>query len=49
MASIETSRAGGYECGKGGTHQRVHLRDILNTEIIGLVHDDHRKLAGLKV
>jgi hypothetical protein len=26
----------------------VHLRYILNTKIIGLVHDDHRRLVGPK-
>lgn len=49
MAGIETSRATGYECSKrSSTQERVHLRYILNTKIIGLVHDDHRRLIGPK-
>ena len=49
VAGIETGRAGGYERGKRpATHQRVHLRHILDTKSIGLEHDDHHKLAGPK-
>ena len=41
----------GFVRGLGGTesgwspHQRMHLRHILDTKMIGLVHDDHRRLA----
>ena len=47
MASIETSRTPGYEYSKrSGTHQRMHLRHIVDTKMIRLVHDNYRELGS---
>ena len=47
MASIETSRPPGHECSKRpGTHQRMHLRQIVDAKVIRLIHDNYRELGS---
>src|SRR5262249_60036496 len=46
VTGIETTRAARYERSqRPGAHQRMHLRDVLDAIMIGLVHGDHRDLS----